>query len=446
MEFWLLVVIGILLIIIFSLVIKLFFVHKTVREIEAQFTERLMTETNTLIDISHRNKIMCGFAKRLNTELRKLRKERHRFQQGDLELKNAVTNISHDLRTPLTAISGYLDLLDNAEKSEEAERYIKVIRNRTEVLRQLTEELLLPDFEAAERIADRLSQIGNICSDGRPTLRIDCRDLLELALDECGNSIYIPAHIWTPHFSVFGEFSGFETPDECFGDMTSYVYAMETGLSSDPLMNRRVSVLDDYRLISNSDAHSPGNLGREATLFDVELSYRGIAEAIRTGNGLCGTIEFFPQEGKYHLDGHRKCGVCFTPEETKVHGGVCPVCGRAVTVGVAHRIEEMADRSEEEAKSAAGKEPFESLIPLKEVIAMANGSAVKGKRTEREYMRLLVQLGPEFEVLRKIPVEQISRTAGEQTGCLVDKLRKGKIKWNSGFDGEYGTIDPGVIQ
>ena len=141
MEFWLLVVIGILLIIIFSLVIKLFFVHKTVREIEAQFTERLMTETNTLIDISHRNKIMCGFAKRLNTELRKLRKERHRFQQGDLELKNAVTNISHDLRTPLTAISGYLDLLDNAEKSEEAERYIKVIRNRTEVLRQLTEEL-----------------------------------------------------------------------------------------------------------------------------------------------------------------------------------------------------------------------------------------------------------------------------------------------------------------
>ena len=177
--------------------------------------------------------------------------------------------------------------------------------------------LLLPDFEAAERIADRLSQIGNICSDGRPTLRLDCRDLLELALDECGNSIYIPAHIWTPHFSVFGEFSGFETPDECFGDMTSYVYAMETGLSSDPLMNRRVSVLDDYRLISNSDAHSPGNLGREATLFDVELSYRGIAEAIRTGNGLCGTIEFFPQEGKYHLDGHRKCGVCFTPEETK---------------------------------------------------------------------------------------------------------------------------------
>ena len=146
------------------------------------------------------------------------------------------------------------------------------------------------------------------------------------------------------------------------------------------------------------------------------------------------------------MDGHRKCGVCFTPAETKAHGGVCPVCGRAVTVGVAHRIEEMADRSEEEAKSAAGKEPFESLIPRKEVIAMANGFAVKGKRTEREYMRLLVQLGPEFEVLRKIPVEQISRTAGEQTGCLVDKLRKGKIKWNSGFDGEYGTIDPGVIQ
>lgn len=306
--------------------------------------------------------------------------------------------------------------------------------------------VLLPDLEAAEQIAKRLSQIGNICSDGRPTLRLDCRDLIELALDECEESIYIPAHIWTPHFSVFGAFSGFRTPKECFGDMTPYVYAMETGLSSDPLMNRRVSVLDDYRLVSNSDAHSPGNLGREATLFDVELSYGGIKEAVQTGKGLCGTIEFFPQEGKYHLDGHRKCGVCFTPAETEAHGGVCPVCGRAVTVGVAHRIEELADRSEEEAASLLEKEMFESLIPLKEVIAIANGFAVKGKRTEREYMRLLVQLGSEFEVLRKIPPEEISRAAGEQTGRLVDKLRRGQVKWNSGFDGEYGTIDPGVIQ
>ena len=210
-------------------------------------------------------------------------------------------------------------------------------------------------------------------------------------------------------------------------------------------MNRRVSVLDDYRLISNSDAHSPGNLGREATLFDVELSYRGIAEAIRTGNGLCGTIEFSSGR-KVSFGWTSKMRSLFYScgDESTWRSMSC--MRRAVTVGVAHRIEEMADRSEEEAKSAAGKEPFESLIPLKEVIAMANGFAVKGKRTEREYMRLLVQLGPEFEVLRKIPVEQISRTAGEQTGCLVDKLRKGKIKWNSGFDGEYGTIDPGVIQ
>lgn len=307
--------------------------------------------------------------------------------------------------------------------------------------------VLLPDLEAAERIADRLALIGNLCSDGRPTLRLDCRDLIELTLDECGEAVYIPAHIWTPHFSVFGAFSGFRTPKECFGDMTAYVYAMETGLSSDPVMNRRVSVLDDYRLISNSDAHSPGNLGRETTLFDIGLSYRELAEALRTGNGLGGTIEFYPQEGKYHLDGHRKCGVCFTPAETAAHGGICPVCGRKVTEGVVNRIEELADRSEEEAKAVAlKKETYEHLIPLREVIALADGFAPKGKRAEREYMRLLVELGSEFEILREMPAEQIGRVAGEAVQSLIDKIRNEQIKWNPGFDGEYGTICPGVIQ
>lgn len=307
--------------------------------------------------------------------------------------------------------------------------------------------VLLPDLEVAERIADRLALIGNLCSDGRPTLRLDCRDLIELTLDECGEAVYIPAHIWTPHFSVFGAFSEFRTPKECFGDMTAYVYAMETGLSSDPVMNRRVSVLDDYRLISNSDAHSPGNLGREATLFDIGLSYRELAEALRTGNGLGGTIEFYPQEGKYHLDGHRKCGVCFTPAETAAHGGICPVCGRKVTEGVANRIEELADRSEEEAKAVAlKKETYEHLIPLREVVALADGFAPKGKRAEREYMRLLVELGSEFEILREMPAEQIGRVAGEAVQSLIDKIRNEQIKWNPGFDGEYGTIRPGVIQ
>lgn len=195
-------------------------------------------------------------------------------------------------------------------------------------VRKVHSLILLPSLEDAEKVSAKLETIGNIHSDGRPILGLDCHDLLEILLELSPQSIYIPAHIWTPHFSLFGAFSGFDTVEECFGALTPYIHAMETGLSSDPPMNWRLSMLDSYQLVSNSDAHSPAKLGREANLLQIPMSYEGLYQAIQTGDGLEGTIEFFPEEGKYHMDGHRKCHLCLTPSQTAKYGGKCPVCGK----------------------------------------------------------------------------------------------------------------------
>ena len=298
--------------------------------------------------------------------------------------------------------------------------------------------ILLPGLEDAERISARLEQIGNIHSDGRPILGLDCRDLLEIVLELCPRAVYVPAHIWTPHFSMFGAFSGFDTVEECFEDLTSYIHAVETGLSSDPPMNWRVSALDRFQLISNSDAHSPAKLGREANLFDIPLSYEGLYRAIQTGEGLGGTIEFFPEEGKYHMDGHRKCGLCLTPSETVKYNGKCPVCGRKITIGVSHRIGELADRPEGYVKP--GAKPFESLVPLPEVIGASVGRGAAGVKVQREYRRLLAELGPEFEILRNIPPEDIRCAAGDRMAEGIRRLRNGQVECVPGFDGEYGVI------
>ena len=298
--------------------------------------------------------------------------------------------------------------------------------------------ILLPGLEDAEKISARLEQIGNIHSDGRPILGLDCRDLLEIVLELCPRAVYVPAHIWTPHFSMFGAFSGFDTVEECFEDLTPYIHAVETGLSSDPPMNWRVSALDRFQLISNSDAHSPAKLGREANLFDIPLSYEGLYRAIQTGEGLGGTIEFFPEEGKYHMDGHRKCGLCLTPSETVKYNGKCPVCGRKITIGVSHRIGELADRPEGYVKP--GAKPFESLVPLPEVIGASVGRGAAGVKVQREYRRLLAELGPEFEILRNIPPEDIRRAAGDRVAEGIQRLRKGQVERIPGFDGEYGVI------
>lgn len=305
-------------------------------------------------------------------------------------------------------------------------------------VRKVHSLILLPGLEEAEVVSKKLEQIGNIHSDGRPILGLDCHDLLEILLELCPKSIYVPAHIWTPHFSLFGAFSGFDSVEECFGDLSSHIHAMETGLSSDPPMNWRVSALDAYQLISNSDAHSPAKLGREANLLDIPFCYEGLREAIQTGRGLYGTIEFFPEEGKYHLDGHRKCGICLTPQETEKFGGICPVCGRKITIGVSHRIEQLADRAEGYQKENAKK--FESLVPLPEVIASSVGHSAQSAAVQKEYQKMVRTLGSEFEILRTIPLEEIKSASGYLISEGIERLRLGKVERIPGFDGEYGTI------
>ena len=298
--------------------------------------------------------------------------------------------------------------------------------------------IILPGFEAAERFASGLEKIGNIHSDGRPILGLDSRDLLEMMLDIAPEGIFIPAHIWTPHFSVLGEKSGFDSIEECFEDLTPYIHALETGLSSDPPMNWRVSALDRYQLLSNSDAHSPPKLGREANLLDTDLSYAGLYNAIQKGEGLLGTVEFFPEEGKYHYDGHRKCGVCLSPEEAEACDGICPVCGKKLTMGVGHRIEQLADRKAGYVKERAKK--FESLVPLSEVISSCMGYGTASKKVQSCYEEMLKKLGAEFEILRQVPVEDIAVSFGEDIAGAIGKIRAGEVKKTAGYDGEYGKI------
>lgn len=315
---------------------------------------------------------------------------------------------------------------------------ISSVYKKKDRVRKVHSLIILPGLEAAGQIAGKLEQIGNIHSDGRPILGLDCRDLLEMILESCPEAVYVPAHIWTPHFSLFGAFSGFDTVEECFEDLTPYIHAVETGLSSDPPMNWRVSALDRYQLISNSDAHSPAKLGREASLFDCQMSYAGISRAIQTGEGLRGTIEFFPEEGKYHMDGHRKCGLCLTPAETISWGGKCPVCGRKITVGVAHRIEELADREEGYVRKNA--KAYERLVPLPEVIGASVGNSTASKKVQREYEKMLLKLGAEFEILRNLPLEDIRRVSGDRIAEGIRRLRTGEVERIPGFDGAYGEI------
>ncbi|WP_294150167.1 UvrD-helicase domain-containing protein [uncultured Clostridium sp.] len=332
---------------------------------------------------------------------------------------------------------------DNGADDSQAVRFvvtgeISSIYKQGERVRKVHSLLLLPNLEAAELLSARLEQIGNIHSDGRPILGLPCRDLLEIMLEVCPDAVYVPAHIWTPHFSMFGAFSGFDTIEECFGDLTPHIHALETGLSSDPPMNWRLSALDSYQLISNSDAHSPSKLGREANLLDTDLNYPSLVKAIETGDGLRGTIEFFPEEGKYHLDGHRKCHLCLSPAETIKYGGKCPVCGKKLTIGVSHRVEELADRAEGYVRPA-GK-VFESLVPLPEVIAASTGRTAASVRVQRQYQEMLSKLGNEFSILREVPQEDIKLAAGTMIAEGISRLRRGNVLRNPGFDGEYGTI------
>ena len=305
--------------------------------------------------------------------------------------------------------------------------------------RKVHNVILLPSLEAADAMAQRLEKIGNIHSDGRPILGLDSHDLLEMMLDVCPEGILIPAHIWTPHFSVLGAKSGFDSVEECFEDLAPYIHALETGLSSDPAMNWRISKLDRYQLVSNSDAHSPSKLGREANLLDIDCSYEGLYRAIQTGEGLEGTVEFFPEEGKYHFDGHRKCGVSLSPVEAERLGGICPVCGKKLTMGVDHRVEQLADRAEGFVKKDGKK--YESLVPLPEVISTCMGYSAASKKVQGCFEQMIQTLGTEFDILRNVPSEDIKSCAGERIAEGIENVRTGNVKRIPGYDGEYGKIE-----
>jgi ATP-dependent DNA helicase UvrD/PcrA len=318
---------------------------------------------------------------------------------------------------------------------------ISNIYKHDERTRKVHNLVCLPDLEAAAALNRALDRIGNIHSDGRPILGLDSRDLLEIVLETSGGrGVLIPAHIWTPWFSVLGSKSGFDSIEACYRDLSDHIFALETGLSSDPPMNWRVSSLDRYRLVSNSDAHSPAKLAREANLFSLaERSYEAIFDALRSGLGFEGTIEFFPDEGKYHLDGHRKCGTRMTPAQTRELGGVCPVCGRPVTMGVMYRVEELADRPKGVAPPASA-EAFISLVGLAEVLAQALGRGPATKTVQRRLARLTEVIGPELPLLRQHPLEELERVGGVALAEAIRRMRAGEVRIEGGYDGEYGTV------
>ena len=316
---------------------------------------------------------------------------------------------------------------------------ISTIYKKFDKTRKIHHLIYTPDFESTDRVVDSLSRIGNLHSDGRPILGLDSRHLLEIALESGSGSYLVPAHIWTPWFAALGSKSGFDAIDECYGDLAPHIFAVETGLSSDPPMNWRVSSLDRFRLVSNSDAHSPEKLGREVCVFDTDLDYFAVRRALETGEGYEGTLEFFPEEGKYHLDGHRTCNVRLSPGETRKREGRCPACGKPLTVGVMHRVEDLADRPEEVAPPATAG-TMQSLIPLPEILSEIHQVGPKSKRVARHYESLLGRLGPELPLLNSLPLEDITPAASSLFTEAVARLRRQEVIRDAGYDGVYGTI------
>ncbi len=303
--------------------------------------------------------------------------------------------------------------------------------------------IIAPDFGTVKKINTRLAAIGNIHSDGRPILGLDSEELAKIVFDASPECLLIPAHAWTPWFAVFGSASGFDSLEECFGTMTKHIHAIETGLSSDPAMNWRLSALDNVMLVSNSDAHSLENLGREANVFDIVDGIQNIYhELIRISTekdvkNFLFTIEFFPEEGKYHLDGHRACGVRATPEETIRWKGICPKCKKGLTVGVLNRVTKLADRAE--GLQPKGKVPYKSIVPLREIIAEAFDVGKQSKKVQAAYERL-VTYAPEFTVLLDTPFADLAQWTTSEIVEGIRRVREGRLRIEPGYDGEYGVV------
>jgi len=317
---------------------------------------------------------------------------------------------------------------------------ISCIYSKNGSVRKVHIVVFSPDFAAAEKINTRLSWVGNLSADGRPILGLDCKELAKIVLNSSDQCLVVPAHAMTPWFGIFGSKSGFDSLEECFEDYTKYIYAIETGLSADPAMLWRIPDGRKVALLSNSDAHSPQKLAREVNIFDCALSYFEIAEAIKKKDAkkFLYTIEFFPEEGKYHYDGHRMCNVSFSPSESKVHGNNCPVCGRALTIGVLNRIEELADQPE--GYKPEGAIPFRHLVPLQEIIADALRVMPSSKQVQIEYDSLIKNFGSEFSILLGPSLEDLKKLTLPEIAEGVIKVREGKVNVIPGYDGVFGKI------
>jgi uncharacterized protein (TIGR00375 family) len=301
--------------------------------------------------------------------------------------------------------------------------------------------IFAPSFAVVDKINNALFRRGaNLSSDGRPIIGLPAAELAQIVFDIDENCMIVPGHIWTPWFSLFGSMSGFDKIEDCFEDQTSKIFALETGLSSDPAMNWRLSALDRFTLISNSDSHSPQKIGREANVFNCDLNYSTIRQVLKDKdrNKFLYTIEFFPEEGKYHFDGHRLCGVRWSPQETREHNGKCPKCGKPVTVGVVNRVEKLADRPE--GFKPPNAIPFKNLIPLDEIIASAKGLGKGSISVEREYRLYLAKFGTEFDVLLRASKEELLKELPVKIAEGVLLARQGKVNIKPGYDGEYGTV------
>lgn len=361
---------------------------------------------------------------------------------GDFTHPVWLENIKKELKP---AEPGFFKL----RKTDSSTRFIltseiSCIYSKKGKVRKVHIVIFAPTINVVEKINLKLSQLGNLKADGRPILGLDAKKLVKIILGVDENCLVVPAHVWTPWFSVFGSKSGFNSLEECFEEYTKYIYAIETGLSSNPAMNWRLSQLDKITLISNSDAHSLAKIGREANVFDTELSYEGIAKALKEKNKktnkhkLLYTIEFFPEEGKYHYDGHRTCNLSLTPQQSKKHNNICPKCEKPLIIGVLNRVNELADRPEGFLPKNAT--PFKSLIPLYEVIAESISASVLSKKVSEYYNNLIQNLGSEFTILLESTEKEISQASSSEIASGVIKMRKGEILIEPGYDGVYGKI------
>jgi uncharacterized protein (TIGR00375 family) len=358
-------------------------------------------------------------------------KDKLELSEGGLyKLKDSIAN-EIDKKLPESVQKNIIRFVLTVEISN--------IYSKNGLVRKLHNVIVVPNFETASFINSRLERIGNLRADGRPILGMDSKELLKITLESHTDSLFFPAHIWTPWFAMFGSKSGFNSIKEAFEELSPEIKAIETGLSSDPFMNWQIEELRHVTVISNSDAHSPQKLGREANVMMCDLSYKDMINGIKTNDKrFSGTIEFFPQEGKYHYDGHRICNIRFSPDETRKHNGICPVCLKPLTVGVDYRVDEIADYKPEDKPKKYKK--VEYIIPLPEIIAEMKDKRVGTKTVNEEYDRIIKKIGDEFRILRKIPIEEISKAGFLELSNVIARMRNGDVHIEPGYDGVYGVI------